>query len=42
MKERDQLRDALKSREKEKAELRAQFNQDVARYKELTSRPAGR
>ena len=42
LKERDQLRDSLKSREKEKAELRAQFNQDVARYKELTTRPAGR
>ncbi len=42
MKERDQLRDALKSREKEKAELRAQFNEDIARYKELTTRPAGR
>jgi hypothetical protein len=42
MKERDQLRDALKSREKEKAELRAQFNEDIARYRELTTRPAGR
>jgi Domain of unknown function (DUF4124) len=42
LKERDQLRDSLKSREKEKADLRAQFNQDVARYKELTTRPAGR
>jgi hypothetical protein len=42
LKERDQLRESLKAREKEKAELRAQFNQDVARYKELTSRPAGR
>jgi hypothetical protein len=42
LKERDQLRESLKSREKEKADLRAQFNQDVARYKELTTRPAGR
>jgi hypothetical protein len=42
MKERDQLRDGLKSREKEKTELRAQFNEDIARYKELTTRPAGR
>jgi hypothetical protein len=42
IKERNQLRDALKAREKEKVELRTQFNQDVARYKELTTRPAGR
>jgi hypothetical protein len=42
MKERDQLREALKSREKEKTELRAQFNEDIERYKELTTRPAGR
>ncbi|HMA12397.1 MAG TPA: DUF4124 domain-containing protein [Steroidobacteraceae bacterium] len=42
MKERDQLRDALRSREKEKAELRAQFDADIARYRELTTRPAGR
>jgi len=42
LKEREQLRDALKSREKEKAQLRAQFNEDVTRYKELTTRPAGR
>jgi hypothetical protein len=42
LKERDQLREALKSREKEKTQLRAQFNEDVARYLELTTRPAGR
>jgi len=42
LKERDQLRDGLKAREKEKAELRAQFNEDIARYKELTARGAGR
>jgi len=42
LKEREQLRDALKSREKEKAQLRAQFNEDVTRYRELTTRPAGR
>jgi Domain of unknown function (DUF4124) len=42
MKEKDQLHEALKSREKEKAELRARFNDDIARYKELTTRPAGR
>lgn len=42
IKERDQLRDGLKSREKEKSELRAQFDADIARYRELTTRPAGR
>lgn len=42
VKERDQLREGLRKREKEKAELRAQFNEDIARYKELTTRPAGR
>ena len=33
---------APNAREKEKAQLRAQFNEDVTRYKELTTRPAGR
>jgi hypothetical protein len=42
LKERDSLRSGLASREKEKADLRAQFDADVARYKELTSRPSGR
>jgi hypothetical protein len=42
IKEREQLRDGLKSREKEKSDLRAQFNEDIERYKELTTRPAGR
>lgn len=42
LKERDSLRGSLTSREKEKADLRAQFDADVARYKELTSRPSGR
>jgi hypothetical protein len=42
IKERDQLRDSLKSRDKEKTELRVRFNEDIARYRELTSRPAGR
>lgn len=42
LRERNQLRVALKSREKEKADLRAQFDADIARYRELTLRPAGR
>jgi hypothetical protein len=42
LKERRQLREALRSREKEKFELRAQFDGDVSRYKALTTRPAGR
>jgi hypothetical protein len=40
--ERRGLQTALTSREKEKAELTAQFNTDIARYRELTSRPASR
>lgn len=42
MKERDQLLAGLKKREKEKTELRAQFNDDIARYRELTTRPSDR
>lgn len=42
MKERDQLLAGLKKRETEKAELRAQFNEDIARYRELTTRPSDR
>jgi hypothetical protein len=41
LKERDSLRDVLKSREQEKSNLRTQFDADIARYRELTSRPAG-
>jgi len=40
--ERRGLQTALTSREKERAELRAQFDADIARYRELTSRPASR
>ncbi|HXC58014.1 MAG TPA: DUF4124 domain-containing protein [Steroidobacteraceae bacterium] len=42
LKERDSLRGSLASREKEKADLRAQFDADISRYKELTARPSGR
>jgi hypothetical protein len=42
LKERESLRGALKSRETEKAGLRAQFDADIARYRELTTRPTGR
>ncbi len=38
--ERRGLQTALTSREKEKTELRDQFNADIARYRELTARPA--
>ncbi|MEO6185632.1 MAG: DUF4124 domain-containing protein [Steroidobacteraceae bacterium] len=38
--ERRGLQAALISREKEKTELRDQFNADIARYRELTARPA--
>jgi hypothetical protein len=41
LKERDSLRDVLKSREQEKTDLRTQFDADIARYRELTKRPAG-
>ncbi len=41
LKERDSLREGLKSREQEKATLRSQFDADIARYRELTTRPAG-
>jgi len=41
LKERDALQDGLKSREQEKATLRAQFDADISRYRELTTRPAG-
>jgi hypothetical protein len=41
LKERDSLQDGLKSREQEKATLRTQFDADIARYRELTTRPAG-
>jgi Domain of unknown function (DUF4124) len=40
--ERRGLQNALTSREKEKTELKDQFNADIARYQELTSRPASR
>lgn len=42
LKERDSLQDALKFREQEKATLRSQFDADIARYRELTTQPAGR
>lgn len=42
LRERDQLHEALKSRETEKTGLRAQFDADISRYRELTTRPAGR
>lgn len=38
LKERDSLRDALSSREKEKVEQRTQFDADIARYRELTDK----
>lgn len=38
--ERRSLQAALSSREKEKAELRAEFDADIERYRELTKRPA--
>jgi hypothetical protein len=40
LKERRGLLGVLQSREAEKGELRAQFDADIARYRELTSRPA--
>ncbi len=40
LKERRGMQAALESREAEKNELRAQFDSDIARYRELTSRPA--
>jgi hypothetical protein len=40
LKERRSLQAALDSREAEKNELRTQFDSDIARYRELTSRPA--
>jgi hypothetical protein len=40
LKERRGLVEVLKSRESEKSEQRAQFDADIARYRELTSRPA--
>lgn len=40
--ERDSLKNGLKSREQEKTTLRSQFDADIARYRELTARPAGR
>jgi hypothetical protein len=42
LKERRSLQTALESREKEKQELRSQFDTDISRYRELTTRPAGR
>jgi len=42
LKERDSLQVGLKSREQEKATLRSQFDADIARYRELTTQPAGR
>jgi hypothetical protein len=41
LKERDSLADGLQSRDREKTELRTQFDADIARYRELTTRPAG-
>jgi hypothetical protein len=41
LKERDSLREGLKAREQEKEALRTQFDADIARYRELTTRPAG-
>jgi hypothetical protein len=38
--ERRGLQTTLTSREKEKSELRSQFDADIARYRELTARPA--
>jgi hypothetical protein len=40
LKERRGLQAALDSREAEKNQLRAQFDSDIARYRELTSRPS--
>jgi hypothetical protein len=42
LKEQRSLEDILASRESEKNELRAQFDADIARYRELTARPATR
>jgi hypothetical protein len=42
LKERRSLQAALDSREREKAEVRGEFNADIARYRELTTRPASR
>jgi Domain of unknown function (DUF4124) len=42
MNERFMLRAALEKREKEKTEVRSQFDGDIARYRELTSRPKSR
>jgi hypothetical protein len=41
LKEHQSLQNALKSREQEKTNLRTQFDADIARYKELTTRQAG-
>jgi hypothetical protein len=40
LKERRGMQAALESREAEKNQMRAQFDSDIARYRELTSRPA--
>jgi Domain of unknown function (DUF4124) len=42
MNERRMLESALQKREKEKAEVRSEFDGDIARYRELTSRPKSR
>ncbi len=42
LRERRGLQEVLTSRESEKSELRAQFDADIARYRELTTRPATR
>jgi hypothetical protein len=38
LQERRSLQDALASRENEKTEMRAQFDTDLARYRELTTK----
>lgn len=40
--ERRSMQAAMATREKQKADLRAEFDADIARFRELTSRPAGR
>ncbi|MEO8315839.1 MAG: DUF4124 domain-containing protein [Pseudomonadota bacterium] len=42
LKEQRSLQEVLASRESEKNQLRNQFDADIARYRELTSRPASR
>jgi Domain of unknown function (DUF4124) len=42
MNERRMLDTALQKREKEKTEVRSEFDGDIARYRELTSRPKSR